>query len=157
MVYTQVNYKEAIGAYDPTVKSPCNVYAHSVLTDSRLQAAWPKSDNSPYTCLQMQSYIPKGSKWVSVDYKTAQNNANAGWPTIALFADSENQGTNKNDHVAIIYPTPGTISSVKELKVAQSGTKQDNTGLYTISSVFLSSQINNTTGKFGLFSYYPAL
>jgi len=86
----------------------CNKFAHDVMNHANIASPLPGTDcASIYQSLAVTGH----AKWKEVTYDVAHARALAGIPTVALT----------KDHIAVVRPYTGTVSSAKDLVLSQAG------------------------------------
>ncbi|WP_151733473.1 hypothetical protein [Paenibacillus tengchongensis] len=88
----------------------CNVFAQAVM--KAMSAALPTGQANDIANALYGNGTPG---WYSVTFLDAQKRANLGYPTVALRAASG------NGHIVVVRPKGSSITTLKEVLVAQAG------------------------------------
>lgn len=98
-------------------KTYCNIFAQDVMNHSDIDAELPTGLANDIADALYGNGTPG---WYSVDFKEAQKRANQGYPTVGVRKDSP------HGHLVVVRPKGKEITVLKEVQVAQAGTKNYN-------------------------------
>ncbi|MEC0236761.1 hypothetical protein P4H71_20800 [Paenibacillus kribbensis] len=110
--------------YSSVGGTKCNIFAQDVM--SAMSADLPSGLANQMADALLGNKTPG---WYSVTFQDAQKRANLGYPTVGI-RKAEGHG-----HVVVVRPKGSSITILKEVKIAQAGTKNYNSNTINYSWV----------------------
>lgn len=110
--------------YSPVGGTKCNIFAQDVM--SAMSASLPSGLANQMADALLGNNAPG---WYNVTFQDAQKRANLGYPTIGI------KKADGHGHVVVVRPKGSSITILKEVQVAQAGTKNYNSNTINYSWV----------------------
>lgn len=108
---------ETNSKYQPSAGTTyCNIFVQDVMKSSSMNTSFPSGSANDIAGALSNST----QGWYSVTFSVAQTRANSGYPTVGVLKATG------HGHIVVVRPKGSAITALKEVQVAQAGTKNYN-------------------------------